>query len=141
MAEPKTKPTAASVAAFIAGIKDPGQRRDAGALVKLMRGVTRKQPKMWGSSIVGFGSYHYVYASGREGDWPVVAFSPRKGNTTVYIMNGFSRYRELLRKLGKHRTSVSCLYLRSLEDVDMTLLKAIVADSVREMHRSYPVPR
>lgn len=136
MAEPKTKPTSASVAAFIAGITEAGQRRDAKALVKLMRAVTRKQPKMWGSSIVGFGSYHYVYASGREGDWPVVGFSPRKGNTTVYIMNGFSRYGELLRKLGKHKTSVSCLYLRSLEDVDMKVLKAIVADSVRVMSRT-----
>lgn len=140
MAEPKTKPTSASVAAYIAGIRDAGQRRDAQALVKLMRGVTRRQPKMWGSSIVGFGSYHYVYASGREGDWPIVAFSPRKGTTTVYIMNGFSSYGELLRKLGKHKTSVSCLYLRSLEDVDMKILKAIVTDSVRVMSRTSPKP-
>lgn len=135
MAELKTKPSAASVATFIAGITDAGQRRDAQALVQLMRGVTRKQPKMWGSSIIGFGSYHYVYASGREGDWPVVGFSPRKGNTTVYIMTGFARYGELLRKLGKHKTSVSCLYIRSLEDVDMKVLKRIVADSVRVMSR------
>lgn len=135
MAELKTKPSAASVATFIAGITDAGQRRDAQALVQLMRGVTRKQPKMWGSSIIGFGSYHYVYASGREGDWPVVGFSPRKGNTTVYIMTGFARYGELLRNLGKHKTSVSCLYIRSLEDVDMKVLKRIVADSVRVMSR------
>jgi hypothetical protein len=138
MAELKTRPTAASVTTFIAAIGDPGQRRDARVLVKLMRGVTGKRPKMWGSSIVGFGSYHYVYASGREGDWPLVAFSPRKGSTTVYVMTGFTRYGELLRKLGKHKTAKSCLYIRSLEDVDTAVLRTLVADSVRVMSRKTP---
>lgn len=93
---------------------------------------------MWGSSIVGFGSYHYQYASGREGDWPIVGFSPRKQNLTLYIMNGFDRYESLLARLGKHKTGKSCLYLNKLEDVDLQLLRELIQESVAYMKNKYP---
>ena len=98
MAEPKTKPTDRSVEAFIAKIPDSARREDCAALVKLLKRITRKPPRMWGDSIVGFGSYHYTYASGREGDWPLTGFSPRKQNLTIYIMTGFSAHASLMKK-------------------------------------------
>jgi hypothetical protein len=135
MAELKTRKTSASVAAFIAGIKDERQRQDARALVAMMRDVTGKKPAMWGTSIVGFGAYHYKYASGREGDWPLTGFSPRKQNLTVYCMSGFAGQRDLLTKLGKHKTGVGCLYFKSLDDVDTTTLRRLISASVKETAR------
>jgi hypothetical protein len=114
MAESKTKPTKVSVSAFIDAITDQGRRADAKALVKLMQKASGEKPKMWGPSIIGFGSHHYVYDSGREGDMPVIAFSPRKAATVLY---GLSDSKALLPKLGKHTTGKGCVYIKKLADV------------------------
>ena len=133
MAEAKTQPTNASVAAFLAAIPDEQRRKDCRLVAKLMQEATGAKPVMWGTSIVGFGTYRYKYASGREGDWPVTAFSPRKNDLTIYIMPGFERYADLLARLGKHKTGKSCLYLKRLSDVDLGALREIIGKSVAEM--------
>ena len=133
MAELKTRKTKASVRGFLDSVADARQRRDAKIVAQMMEKATKEKPAMWGASMVGFGSYHYTYASGQEGDWPVVAFSPRKDNLTIYIMSGVANHREELGRLGKHRTGVSCLYIKSLDDVHMPTLKKIVRDSVKRM--------
>lgn len=133
MAEMKTKETKASVQKFLKGIKDDDRRRDCTALVELMKEVTQAQPRMWGTSIVGFGSYHYKYASGREGDWFIVGFSPRKQDLTLYLLPGLAGRETLLSKLGKHRTGRSCLYVKRLADVDPVVLRQLVERSVKEM--------
>ncbi len=133
MAELKTKLTDASVEAFLAKIEDEKKRKDAQAVNALMRKVTGHEPKMWGDSIVGYGSYHYKYASGREGDWMLAGFSPRKQALTLYIMSGFEEYDELLAKLGKHTTGKSCLYIKKLEDVNLDVLRELVERSVAHM--------
>ncbi len=138
MSEPKTKRTKASVSAYINAIADEDRRKDAKTLVKLMKSVTGKQPKLWGPSIIGFGTYHYTYASGREGDWPVTGFSPRKDNLSIYIMSGFSGEKALMKRLGKHKTGKSCLYLKRLADIDMKVLEQLVTKSVAYMKRKYP---
>jgi uncharacterized protein DUF1801 len=127
MAENKTKPTKISVAKFIDSLTDPGRRADAKALVKLMQKAAGEKPKMWGPSIIGFGSYHYTYDSGREGDMPVVAFSPRKAATVLY---GLSSSEALLPKLGKHTRGKGCVYIKKLADVDQKVLEAMVAKAV-----------
>src|ERR1700722_16471563 len=119
MPENKTKPSKLSVAAFIGALPDPIKRADAKALVKLMQSAASEKPKMWGPSIVGFGSYHYKYESGREGDMPLAGFSLRKGAMVLYIMTGFSDSDVLLAKLGKHTTGKVCLYVKRLADVDL----------------------
>ena len=134
----KTQPTKASVTKFINAIEDETRRRDCKTLLKLMKDLTGHKPVMWGDSLIGFGTYHYKYASGREGDWPRTGFSPRKQNLTVYIMPGFSKYGSLLEKLGKHKTSVSCLYIKRLDDVHMPTLKKLIERSIRDMKRMYP---
>lgn len=131
MAELKTKRNDGSVTAFLNDIADEQRRRDAVAVMALMQQVTKAKPVMWGTSIVGFGEYHYKYASGREGDWFLAGFSPRKQNLTLYIMAGFAEYGDLLRKLGKHSTGGSCLYLKNLDDVHMPTLKKLVSGSVK----------
>lgn len=136
--EPKTKQTKASVADYIAAIEDDTQRADAKTLVRLMKKITGKQPKMWGPSIIGFDTYHYTYASGREGDWPLVGFSPRKGNLSIYIMSGFSGASAMLEKLGKHKTGKSCLYVRRLADIDIDVLEQMIVCSVTHMKKIYP---
>ena len=130
MAELKTKPTAASVEKFLAGIVDDTRRADAVAVCTLMQQVSKQAPRMWGSAIIGFGSRKLVYESGRELDWMIVGFSPRKQNTVLYIMDGFARYDELLVKLGKHKTGKSCLYINKLADVDIKVLKELLKQSV-----------
>lgn len=137
MSEPKTRPTPASVDGFIAAIADQQKRRDCEVLARLMQAVTGERPVLWGNSIVGFGRCRYRYASGREGDWPLVGFSPRKRELTVYIMSGFDQHSDLLARLGKHRTGSSCLYLKHLDGVDMEALAALVSASVREMRHRY----
>jgi hypothetical protein len=127
MAEAKTKKTKASVQDFLAAIKDPGRREDAQVLLRLMKKVTKETPKMWGSSIVGFGQYHYEYATGRSGDTLVTGFSPRSQNLTVYVMTGFAKLQSLLAKLGKHSTGKSCLYIKRLSDIDPAVLETIIA--------------
>ena len=130
MAEPKTKLTEASVEDFLNAIKDEQTRQDCFAIVELMRKITKAEPKMWGSNIVGFGTYTYKYASGTTGDWPLTGFSPRKQNLTLYIMSGFTRYDELLQKLGKCKTSKACLYVKRLADVDQKVLKELIEQAV-----------
>jgi hypothetical protein len=137
MAEAKTKQGNASVSAFLASIEDQQQRSDARKLSAMMREATGSRAKMWGATIVGFGSYHYIYASGREGDWPLVGYSPRSNNLSIYIMPGFSAYAALLAKLGKHKTGKSCLYIKRLEDVDQDVLKILIEQSVRHMRSKY----
>ena len=126
----KTKPTKVSVAAFIAAVADQTQRADAKALVKLMQSVAGEQPKMWGPSIIGFGSCHYRYESGREGDMPLIGFSPRKAATVLYNLLGSSDSAALLAKLGKHTTGKGCLYIKKLSDVDQKVLQALAVKSV-----------
>lgn len=130
-AELKTRPTASSVKDFLDAIPDEGVRKDCRALSRLMRKVTGAAPTMWGSSLVGFGSYHYKYDSGREGDWPLTGFSPRKQNLTVYVMTGFAPHASLMKKLGKYKTGKGCLYFRRLDDIDVPTLERILRDSVR----------
>lgn len=129
-AELKTKSNDRSVDGFLKRVPDAQQRQDAMALATLMREATGAEPKMWGTSLVGYGSYHYKYESGREGDWFLTGFSPRKQSLTVYIMPGLDRYGPYLRKLGKHTTGRSCIYIKRLADVDLGTLKELVQESV-----------
>ena len=133
MAELKTTRNAQDVVAFLDGVSDEKRRQDCYTILRLMQEVTQTAPQMWGDSIVGFGSYHYKYASGREGDWFVTGFSPRKQNLTLYLMSGFERHDELLSKLGKYKIGKSCLYINRLSDVDQAVLRELVAESVRAM--------
>lgn len=137
MAELKTRLNDASVADFLDSVDDEQRTSDCLELVEIMQEITGEPPKMWGSSIVGFGSYHYCYDSGREGDWPLVGFSPRKQALTLYIMSGFSRYGELMRKLGKHKTGKSCLYVKRLSDVDESVLRELITQSVEHVRKTY----
>lgn len=130
MAQNKTQPTRQSVAAFLAGVADEGRRRDAKTVVRLMQSACGEKPKLWGPSIVGFGSHHYVYASGREGDTPVVAFSPRKAALALYGITGFDGADRLLARLGTHTTGKGCLYIKRLDQVDVTVLEEMVRQAV-----------
>jgi len=130
MAENKTKPTEGGVTEFIGAIADPVKRADAKAIAALMRRATGEKPKMWGPSIVGFGSKHYKYETGREGDSPVVAFSPRKAATVLYGATGFDGAADLLARLGKHTMGKGCLYIKKLADVDSEALEALIAGAV-----------
>jgi hypothetical protein len=130
MAVNKTIPTKASVTAFIDALPNESQRTDAKSLVKLMQSVTGQKPSMWGPSIIGFGTTHYVYESGREGDMPLIGFSPRKPALVLYNSMAFTGAEELLTKLGKHTTAKGCLYIKKLADVDQEVLKALVVKSV-----------
>jgi hypothetical protein len=138
MAELKTKPTDASVEAYLNCVEPEKKRQDSFAVLELMREVTGEEPKMWGSSIIGFGSYHYKYASGREADWMLVGFAPRKQALTLYIMSGFEGYDELMADLGKHKTGKSCLYINKLDDIDLDTLRELVKQSVEHMIASNP---
>ena len=131
MAELKTRPTDADVGAFLDSVADERRRADAKVVYRLLQEVSGHEPVLWGTSIVGFGSVQLRYASGRELDWPVVAFSPRKAATTVYLMEGFEERADLLARLGPHSTGKSCLYLKRLSDVDLDVLRELVAESVR----------
>jgi uncharacterized protein DUF1801 len=133
VAEPKTRPTDADVGAFLESVADERRRDDAKAVCRLMQEVTGEEPVLWGTGIVGFGSVRLRYASGRELDWPVTGFSPRKTATTVYLMDGFEERSDLLARLGPHSTGRSCLYLKRLSDVDLTVLRELVAESVRHV--------
>ena len=137
MAENKTKPTNASVAAFIDALTDQTRRSDAKALVKLMQSATGEKPKMWGPSIIGFGSYHYTHETGREGDMPLISFSPRKAATVLYTA-GLSDSAALLAKLGKHTHGGACLYIKTLADVDPKVLEILIAKSIATTRERYP---
>lgn len=134
MAELKTKPGDESVSAFLAKL-DERRRTDCETVLALMKKTTRQEPRMWGGTIVGFGSYHYKYASGREGDWFLTGFSPRKQNLTIYLMSGFEPFPDLMAKLGKYKTGKSCLYVNRLEEIDLKVLGQLIAKSVAEMKK------
>lgn len=136
--ENKTKPTVKSVKSFIASVENETRRKDAFALVDMMKEVTGLEPKMWGASIVGFGSYHYKYESGREGDSLRIGFSPRKANMVLYVMPGFSDLSSMLEDLGKHKTGKSCLYVTKLSNIDEKVLKKICKKSWSDMNKKYP---
>lgn len=138
MTELKTKENDASVTDFLNGVADERKRVDAFKVMHLMQEETGESPRMWGDSIVGFGHYHYKYASGREGEWPLVAFSPRKQNLTLYIMAGFDQYEELRARLGKHKVGKSCLYVNKLTDLDETALRELIRLSVDHMRATNP---
>ena len=129
----KTRKTGTSVSRFIAGIKDPGLRKDCRALMKIMSRATGARPKMWGSSVVGYGTYHCRYPSGRELDWFKAGFSPRKQNLTIYVMSGFEPHKPILRSLGKFKTAKSCLYLKRLDDVDPKALERLIKASLTSL--------
>lgn len=137
MAALKTRPGNRSVGKYLRAVEHPRRREDALALWPLFEQVSGAKARLWGDSIVGFGQYHYHYASGREGDWPVTAFSPRRQNLVIYIMPGFADYGALLSGLGKHRHSVSCLYINKLDDINLDILKTLVARSIADMGLRY----
>jgi hypothetical protein len=135
MTELKTKPTNKSVEQYLKKVENSTKRDDSFKILELMKEVTQENPVMWGESIVGFGSYRYKYASGREGDWPLVGFSPCNQNLTLYIMSGFDKYNEILEKLGKFKTGKSCLYINKLKDVDIQILREVILKSVEYMKK------
>ena len=131
MAEIQTKVNDASVEDFLNKVENEQKRKDSFEIIKMMQQATKEEPKMWGPAIIGFGSYHYKYESGREGDWFITGFSPRKQNLTLYVMGSFNPHTELLEKLGKHKTGVGCLYINKLKDVDTKVLKELIKQSVK----------
>lgn len=137
-AENKTRENDHNVTEFLNSVVDEKKRLDCFTILNLMKEITSYEPKMWGDSIVGFGSYHYKYASGREGDMPLTGFSPRKQNLTVYILPGFERYAALMAKLGKYKTGKSCLYIKSMEDINLKVLGKLVGLSVEELRNDHP---
>lgn len=137
MADARTWASKANIQKFLDDVADPGRRDDCFELLRMMIEVTGSEPRMWGTSIVGFGEYHYGYASGREGDWPITGFSPRAQNILVYIMSGFYGYKTLLAKPGKHKTGKSCLYIKRLADVDRSVLRELAEKSVAYMRQKY----
>ncbi len=139
MSSNKTKPSDADVMAFLEAVEPARRREDGLVLHELMNRITGMTPVLWGPGIVGYGQYAYKYASGREGLWPLTGFSPRKASMSIYIMPGFKQYSEQLARLGKHKHSVSCLYITRLDQTDLTVLEEIIRDSVRRMKEIYPV--
>ena len=136
MSDPKTRPTGQDVEQFLEGIADAQQREDSRTLVELISDATGEPPRMWGDSMVGFGSYHYRYASGREGDWPVTGFSPRKQNLTLYLSYGFEQHDDLLERLGRYKVGKACLYLKRLTDVDRSVLRELIRRSAEQVTRA-----
>jgi len=137
MSDLKTTANEQSVQAFLESVENETKRANSFTILELMESVTGETPKMWGDTIVGFGSYRYKYATGREGDWFLAGFSPRKQNLTLYIMAGFEAYDALLGQLGKYKTGKSCLYINKLDDIDMEILKELVKQSVEHMKKAY----
>lgn len=137
MTELKTKPNDKNVIEFLNNVENKRRQKDSFEILKLMKEVTQEEPIMWGDSIVGFGRYHYKYASGREADWLQIGFSPRKQSLSIYIMDGFDNYEELLGKLGKHKLGKSCLYINKLDDVSIPVLKEIMIESVNHIRKTF----
>lgn len=137
MAELKTKETDGSVAAFLAAIPDEEMRKDCQVVAQMMERIVKAAPKMWGAGIVGFGSYHYKYASGREGDWFLTGFALRKKALTLYIMAGFTQYDTLMDKLGSYKTGKSCLYVKRLDDIELAVLEELIEASADYVSRLY----
>jgi hypothetical protein len=139
MAELKTKSNNDSVAEFLNNLDDPKRQEDCKNIMKIMESLTGEKPRMWGSSIIGFGTYHYKYASGHEGDWFKTGFSPRKQNLTLYIMSGFEEYDDLMNRLGKYKNGKSCIYIKQIEDIDQEVLKELIAASLIMLENRYGV--
>ena len=137
MSQNKTRPTTTSVTSFLDSVEDEIQRRDSYALIGIMKGITGEEPVMWGPSIIGFGSYHYKYDSGREGDMMLTGFSPRKQSLSLYIMAGFTNYEALLQKLGKHKTGKSCLYIKRLSEINTDVLSELIKASYNHYNHKY----
>jgi hypothetical protein len=135
MAELKTKKTEQSVDSFLNGVADGKKRQDSLTILDVMKDATGAEPKMWGDSIIGFGDYHYKYATGRENDWFLAGFSPRKQNITLYLVTGFEQFSDLMQKLGKYKTGKACLYIQQIEDIDLEVLKELVKRSIRQMKK------
>ncbi len=138
MATQKTQPTLHAVEKFLNTIASEQKRNDCMTLINYMQRISKSPPVMWGTNMIGFGNYHYQYESGREGDWFITGFSPRKSNISIYIMDGFESHQELLKKLGKHKTGASCLYINALADIDVTVLSELITKSVHAMKKRYP---
>jgi hypothetical protein len=136
--EAKTRPTEVSVADFIAAVENPKRRADAETLCALFEEISGESPKMWGPSIIGFGRYHYKYASGHEGDAPRLGFSPRKAQTVAYVMSGFKGQEAMIARIGKVKTSVSCMYINRLDQIDLGVLREMVVASLAQMRELYP---
>ena len=136
----KTKPRKISVTKFVNDIKDPQRKKESKEMLKIMKEVTDEKPVIWGKNIVGYGTYHYKYKSGREGDWMRTGFSPGKANFTVYIMPGYNikEHKELLKKIGPHKLGVSCLYIKNLDDIHKPTLKKLIKNGLKEMKKRYP---
>ena len=137
MTEPKTKPTKISATQFINQIEHKTRQADAKVILKIMQDITKTKATMWGAAIVGFGSYHYKYASGCEGDWMKIGFSPRKSYTSVYLLDGFDKYHDLLEQLGKHKRGKSCLNINKLADIDIDVLEKLIRKSYEYMTDKY----
>ncbi len=137
MAELKTKKNDASVDAFLNKIENEKKRIESYVLNKMFINITKKPPAMWGASIIGYGDFHYVYKSGREGDWMLTGFSPRKTAHSIYIMSGLDKYANLLEKLGKHKRGKGCLYIKTLEDIDLQVLNKIITQSISDIKKMY----
>lgn len=137
MADLKTKPTPANVAEYLAARTEGQRLADCQTLIGMMREATGEEPKLWGPGLIGFGQYHYKYATGREGDWPLVGFAPRKTDLTVYIMAGFESFAPLMARLGKYKTGKSCLYLKRLADVDLDALRELIHASIQATRARY----
>ena len=138
MAELKTQRNKGSVDDFLTSIPDEQKRKDSLTMVDIMRKATKVEPEMWGANIVGFGTSRLHYASGRDADWFLTGFSPRKQDLTLYIMGGFEQHGELLRSLGKHKTGKACLYIKRLDDVDLPTLRKLIKQSVQYMKETHP---
>ncbi|MHA1512140.1 MAG: DUF1801 domain-containing protein [Promethearchaeota archaeon] len=134
----KTTQNEDSVDEFLKKIEDPEKQKTSWQIMEIIKEISGKEPKMWGDSIIGFGKYHYKYATGREGDWMRIAFSPRKQNFSIYIMDGFDNHSELMEKLGKFKTGRSCLYIKKLQDIDINILKELMKKSLLNMEKLYP---
>ena len=137
MAENKTQPTNQSVESFLNAVENEQRKKDGFEVLEMMKKITGEEPVLWGPSLIGFGNYHYKYESGREGDFFRTGFSPRKTALTLYIMSGFSRYEDLMQKLGKYKTGKSCLYVKKLDDVDREVLTALIKESLKFMKEKY----
>jgi len=138
MSELKTKQNKENVNAFLNTIEDERKRNDSFTILELMKKITGEEPKMWGTSIVGFGKYHYKYASGREGDWFLTGFSPRKQSLTLYIMDYVEKHQPTLDKLGKFKQGKGCLYVKKLEDIDLNVLEELIKNSINKLRKAYP---
>ena len=136
MAENKTKKTDQPVENFLNSISDEQKRQDSYKVLEIMKEITGESPKMWGESIIGFGDYHYKYATGREGDWMIIGFSPRKQNLTLYLTYGFEENTDLISRLGKHKLGKACLYIKRIDDVDVNILKQLIERSYKSMKKS-----